>query len=130
MNNLNRYPALEELYDKYGRTVYGIVLRFKISIPEAEEIVCELFRNLDLKEIEQLKNISVRQFLISHTIEFVRNKKGEVKMESDLHNVTYMDEILYKQKSLEELCNDNQKSRAELFKAVRRELQMRSGFIK
>ena len=64
MNNLNRYPALEELYDKYGRTVYGIVLRFKISIPEAEEIVCELFRNLDLKEIEQLKNISVRQFLI------------------------------------------------------------------
>ncbi|MBK6397878.1 MAG: hypothetical protein IPN61_01505 [Bacteroidetes bacterium] len=130
MNNLNRYPALEELYDKYGRTVYGIVLRFKISIPEAEEIVCELFRNLDLKEIEQLKNISVRQFLISHTIEFVRNKKGEVKMESDLHNVTYMNEILYKQKSLEELCNDNQKSRAELFKAVRRELQMRSGFIK
>ena len=82
MNNLNRYPALEELYDKYGRTVYGIVLRFKISIPEAEEIVCELFRNLDLKEIEQLKNISVRQFLISHTIEFVRNKKGEVKMQS------------------------------------------------
>jgi len=130
MNNLNRYPALEELYDKYGRTVYGIVLRFKISIPEAEEIICELFRNLDLKEIEQLKNISVRQFLISHTIEFVRNKKGEVKMESDLHNVTYMNEILYKQKSLEELCNDNQKSRAELFKAVRRELQMRSGFIK
>lgn len=130
MNNLNKYPALEELYDKYGRTVYGIVLRFKISIPEAEEIVCELFRNLDLKEIEQLKNSSVRQFLISHTIEFVRNKKGEIKMESDLHKATYMNEILYKQKSLEELCNDNQKSRAELFKAVRRELQMRSGFIK
>lgn len=124
---MNKCETLETLYDRHVRAVYGAALKYSSNIAEAEKIVCDVFRNLNLEEINNLKNISICHFLVSETIKLCRKEKREFKLtDGQDEKPSLINKIIYHQKSLDDLCNENKQSRWELFKEVRNELQSRS----
>lgn len=123
---MNKCETLETLYDRHVRTVYGIALKYSSNIDEAEKIVCEVFRNLNLEEVNNLKYISVCHFLVSKTITLCRKEKREFKMDDTPDKQSFVNKIMYHKKSLDDLCDENKQTRSELFKEVRNEFQSRS----
>jgi DNA-directed RNA polymerase specialized sigma24 family protein len=124
---MNKCETLETLYDRHVRTVYGIALKYSRSVAEAEKIVCDVFRNLNLEEINSLKNVSICHFLVSKTIKLCRKEKREFK-ENEVQDdkQSFVNKIMYHQKPLDEICDENKQSRSELFRDVRNEFQSRS----
>ncbi len=124
---MNKCKTLETIYDRYVPVVYGIALKYSSSISEAEKIVCDVFINLKLEDLKSLKSISIMQFLVSETIVLCRKEKRPFNLnDADIEKESLVNKIMFQKRSIEDLCNDKNKSRAELFKEVRNEFQSRS----
>lgn len=124
MDILDKSETLETLYNKYGRIVYGIILKLTPNVDDAERIFCEVYKGIDLNKINDQGNISVYNSLILKAIQIVRNENAEINLKPvSIEKIKYLSELFFQTKSLDDLCKENKESRAELFKKVRMELQ-------
>ncbi len=59
--------ALGQLYDRYGRVVYGVALKVLQNQPEAEDLTQEIFLSLWQRPVDPAKHGHLLQYLIAMT---------------------------------------------------------------
>jgi RNA polymerase sigma-70 factor, ECF subfamily len=85
--------ALECLYDRYGRVVYGVALKVLQSQPEAEDLTQEIFLSLWQRPIDPAKHSHLLHYLIAMTrsraIDKLRSRTRRLNLVQRWgHNVT------------------------------------------
>jgi RNA polymerase sigma-70 factor (ECF subfamily) len=59
--------ALGQLYERYGKVVYGVALKMLQSQPEAEDLTQEIFLSLWQRSVDPSKHDHLLHYLIAMT---------------------------------------------------------------